>query len=105
MTNESLLAQWRERFADFSRSGLGVAAWCSAHEIPLHRYYYWRRKLSDGSTPAISGDVNWLALTISEPARPSSLPVRIGAAVIDVVPGFDPALLRAVIMALDLPHC
>lgn len=105
MTNDSLLAQWRERFADFSRSGLSVTAWCAAHDITVHRYYYWRCRLSDCSTGLVREDLNWLALTVSESPRLPSLPVRVGAAVIDVAAGFDAALLRAVVAALEPDRC
>jgi hypothetical protein len=106
MSNETLLAEWRERFDDYSRSGLSVSSWCAANDIPLHRYYYWRRRLScDPATPTKSVktcEVDWLGLSVSGAvSAPSVLPVRVGTAVIDVAPGFDPALLRAVVSALE----
>ena len=102
MTNESLLALWRERLIEFSRSGLGVSAWCASHEIPVHRYYYWRRRLSDLQLPSSGCGVNWLSLPVLGDAPPAGagLSVRVGAASIDVAPGFDPVLLRDVVAAL-----
>ena len=110
MTNETMLAEWRERFDDYSRSGLSVSSWCAAHDIPLHRFYYWRRRLSEISTvpKAKKGvaEVDWLPLAVgSATAASTSLPVRVGLAVIDVALGFDPSLLRATVAALESPRC
>lgn len=101
MINESLPAQWRERFCAFAASGLSVGAWCAANEIPLHRYYYWRRKLSNGASVRVPTDVDWLPLVANSSCLPALLVVRVGAAAIDVAPGFDPSLLRAVVVALE----
>lgn len=101
MTNETLAAEWRERLDDFSHSGLGVEGWCAAHDLPSHRFYYWRSKLSKSTPMPDSDHVDWLSLPICPaPQRESTLTVRIGAASIDIAPGFDPALLRAISLAL-----
>jgi transposase-like protein len=106
MTNETLAAQWRERFDDYARSGLSVERWCVAHDLSEYRFYYWRRKLSNRAASARQSGVDWLALPIDKSPRPeSSLTVRVGAASIDVAPGFDPALLRAVALALEPARC
>jgi len=99
MTEKSL--QWQERLADCARSGLGVQRWCAVHNIPEHRYYYWRRKLM--TEPELhKQDVQWLALPADDATK---LTVRVGAAYIEVAAGFDQSLLRAVVGALELPQC
>lgn len=39
------LAEWRERFARFSSSGLTVGRFCSRERVSVARFYHWRKKL------------------------------------------------------------
>jgi hypothetical protein len=106
MTDETLAAQWRERLANHADSGLTVNRWCVQHDIPAHRFFYWRRKLVRASAPVEGDPVDWFALPVGV-ASAARLPltVRVGDAAIDVEPGFDPALLRDVVAALSLARC
>ena len=94
MTDKSL--QWRQLLADCAGSGLGVQRWCAARNIPEHRYYYWRRKLTPVAE-VLKQAVEWMALPADGSAN---LTVHVGGASIDVAAGFDVALLRAVVEAL-----
>lgn len=106
MIDSSLSEQWRQRLDDQAHSGLVVKEWCAAHDIPDHRYYYWRRRLAEPATCAPDDRVEWLSVPLAKPATPpSALTVRVGSAAIDIVPGFDAALLRAVVSALEAPQC
>jgi len=105
MIKETLAAEWRERLAEHAASGLSVHEWCELHNIPEHRYYYWRTRLS-ASKPATSHSavVDWISLptkaTRASLQRSTVLTVRVGTAAIDIAPGFDPALLCAIVSAL-----
>ena len=103
MINETMAAEWRERLVERSDSGLSVHEWCVLHNIPEHRYYYWRTRLS-ASKPVISQSVvvDWISLpkVTKASGQRSTLTVRVGAAAIDIAHGFDPALLCAVVSAL-----
>ena len=107
MVNEELAQVWRKRLDDFAQSGLSVRKWCEAHGCSKNQYTYWRRRLAN-SDSARAGSA-WLPVQIIEPApAPASLArltVRIAHAAIDVEPGFDPALLRAVVEALGTLPC
>ncbi len=109
MTDQTLSAQWRERFDEFARSGLSVACWCVARNVSVCRFYYWRRKLS--RTPALPNpqdNTQWIALPMRSAAsvgQSKTLTVRIGSASIDVAPGFDPALLGQIARALESARC
>lgn len=108
MTNESLHDEWRLRFDEFSRSEMTVVDWCSSNLIPIHQFYYWRKKFADMAT-AQSEPAGWLAVKVAEPARPvtsaSGVSIRMGQAVIDLHPGFDSAVLRAAVAALGSARC
>ena len=41
------LREWDERIHARQLSGQTVAAWCEAHGIAVHAYYYWLRKLRE----------------------------------------------------------
>lgn len=94
-------SQWQQLLADCAQSGGSVQRWCSDHDIPLHRYYYWRRRLSATVEPG-DGVVEWLDLPSD--ASPK-LTLRVGSATIEVSAGFDAALLRAVVAALEASPC
>ena len=106
MTDTTSLTQWREWLADHAQSGLTVARWCAAHDIPPQRFYYWRRKLAGASVPVERDAVDWLALPVAVASTSqSALTVRVGNAAIDVAPGFDSGLLRAIVAALSSQRC
>jgi hypothetical protein len=128
MGNEALREQWRARLKLFARSKQTVSVWCAQHDVSVHQFYYWRRRLEEAtlqpakatSAKATSGD-NWLAVAVvpdvavmpeasagPPPAGPPSaggVTIRVGAATIEVSPGFDRALLRTVVQALESAPC
>jgi len=107
LSNESLSALWQARLSERKSSGLSVKSWCSANEIPEHRFYYWQRKLSECSSASSElPAVDWLTLGISERiANSFCISIRVGSATIDVKSGFDASLLSAVVSALSDGRC
>ena len=109
MCKEELLQTWRERLDDFAQSEMTVQDWCDFNRIPLHQYYYWRRKLlriDAASSPSTSA--SWLPIDLldqtayADASRVITLRVALGSAgaEIDIRSGFCPDLLRAVVEAL-----
>lgn len=39
------LQEWSVRIAECRSSGIGVNAWCMAHDIALKNIYNWRRQI------------------------------------------------------------
>jgi hypothetical protein len=109
MTNESLRDEWKLRFEEFSRSEMSVADWCHANLIPIHRFYYWRKKFAPSAPAANSDGPGWLTLDVVDPGSPpapgSGVSVRLGRTVIELSPGFDSSVLRAVVAALGPASC
>ena len=104
---EALAQEWRDRLEDFALSEMTVQQWCDFNAIPVPQYYYWRRRLAAPKTDH-SDNSTWMALTVTEPAPLPTTPgltLRIAGAEIQITPGFDPALLRAVVGALATPSC
>lgn len=104
---EALAQEWRDRLEDFAQSEMTVQQWCDFNALPVHQYYYWRRRLATPKTDH-NDNTGWIALSVIEPAplpTPSGLTLRIAGAQIDVTAGFDPGLLRAVVGALATTAC
>ena len=112
MTRDDVVDVWRERLDAFDqdKDGVSARAWCARHDISLERFYHWRRRLR---SEAQADNVGWLTVgvtaapdrvVISSKSTPT-VSVRIGEATIDVRPGFDPALLRAVARSLGTGPC
>jgi hypothetical protein len=120
MANEALQKVWRARLKSFGQSKQTIRAWCAQHDVPVHQFNYWRRQLAvspQQSKPfddAKPSNDNWLAVAVApEPTIvPAAIPttsggvaIRMGEAVIEVSRGFDGALLRAVVHALESAPC
>jgi len=108
MANEDRAEVWRKRIEDMACSGLTVEKWCQRHGTTPRQYGYWRKKLG-AAAKLRTPPAKWVAVTVAEtppaPPPPSSLTLRIAGAEIPLQPGFDPALLRAIVEALGTPQC
>ena len=99
MVLTTLRQEWAERVAAFQASGQSAPDWCAQHQVNLRQLHYWKRKFAANATA--SSPPQWVSLSITPPAPEPSLSVRIGAAVIAVPPGFNAALLRDIVAALE----
>ena len=104
---EALAQEWRDRLEDYAESEMTVQQWCDFNALPTHRYHYWRRRLA-APMPDHHKNAGWVAVNLIETTfspAPSSFILHIAGAKIEVTPGFDPGLLRAVVGALATPPC
>lgn len=88
--------EWEARIAAYESSGQSAAAWCSANGVKVHQLRYRLRR--EGK--ADSARVTWLRAPAGAPACDGAVLIRIGGGVIEVRPGFDPALLSQVVRVL-----
>ena len=109
MKHDPVVTQmWRNRMSDQSASGLSGLQWCKREGVSSDQFYQWRRKLGVKDTDSAVRD--WLAVRVVDPtsavqSASGRLILRVGAAVIDIEPGFDPVLLRSVVLALEPQPC
>ena len=97
---EELRQLWVGLVAEFRASGLGQAQWCRQNGYKVRHLHYWLRKFP-ATDAAASESTTWLPVPVAPDREATpSLVVRVGSAVIDVQPGFDPDLLRAVVRTL-----
>jgi len=109
MTREETRAHWRERLAAQQASGQSVVAWCAAQGVRRKDFYLWRAKLP-APPPAATA---WVAVDVRPPVAPvapvvpapAGLTLQVGRVTCTVPPGFDPALLAAVLAVLEGRPC
>ena len=108
MNRESLAQEWRERLEDYAQSEMTVQEWCDYNSVTPYQYYYWRRRLA-ALAAQNAGSAGWQAVnivdTVSPPTTKPGLSVRIAGTEVQVEPGFDPNLLRAIVQALATTSC
>jgi len=106
MCSSELLELWRERVAAVEQSGATAKQWCQEHGIRPNLFYYWKHQLSRVQNDVPKAD--WLPAVVNERLAErgqDSITLRVAGAVIEVNSGFNPALLRAVVLALESEQC
>ena len=108
MTREEVQKKWEARVAAFRASGEKATRWCKANQVDRRQLYTWMKKLGEPSPASAAGKATtFIPVQVApEPKSesPTSLRIRIGAAVIEVDSGFHPALFREVVRALGDDH-
>ena len=98
--------EWRRRVEEFRASGRSVAAWCADQGIKPHQMYYWLKRFPTTDEVVVGHvETQWLPVHVSDDcSRPavgnSGLLVRVGDAVVEVNPDFNPRLFADVVRAL-----
>ncbi|AGL02524.1 IS66 family insertion sequence element accessory protein TnpA [Desulfoscipio gibsoniae] len=102
MAKSELRQEWETRIADFRASGQSGAAWCAAHNIRPNQLWYWLKKIKSAENPSIT-QTQWVSVEINESdPTGNGLLIKVGPAVIEVQPGFNPALLKEVVQTLKV---
>lgn len=90
-------------------SGLSGAVYCRQHRLRPQRLHYWRERLgypikvveaARRTTVASSSVAGGFVEMVVSSAPTTDVAIVVGGAVIRVQAGFDPAVLRAVVVAL-----
>jgi hypothetical protein len=102
MSGGGRLEEWRRRLDGCVPGELSVREWCRRQGVSEYQYHYWRRRVA-----ASPRDGGWLCVDVVQtPASVSGgVSVHVAGASIQVQAGFDPAMLRAVVRALQAPSC
>jgi hypothetical protein len=96
---------WTERIRAYQASGQTMKAWSEAHNVTLHQFKYWLYKAQKQERAAVTPTFRPVTVIRSaQTGHTDSLQIQVGAARIDVRPGFEPDLLREVVAALT-PLC
>lgn len=95
---------WKERVSAYKESGQSVRSWCKDNDLKEYQLRYWLEKY-DLQEKKKHVDKKWILVDVKEipPAHKDSvITVKIGQAIMEVKPGFDPVLLKNVVQALNV---
>ena len=97
--DSGLERRWRERMAQFARSGLSIRAFCARHRISEPSFYAWRRELAerDRSSAADAAPTFVPVTVVPSAAIEVSLP---GGVTVRVPAGSDEVLAVRLVAAL-----
>jgi len=96
--------QWEERVADYHSSGQSVTEWCKDRGVKPEQLWAWLRRVKPADKPAGLVPSKWVTVEIGSPATfatNNGLLVKVGKAIVEVKPGFNPALLTDVVRSLS----
>ena len=90
---------WREKMAEYEKSGLTVRELCARDDLREVQFYYWRRELKDRGTKQDAGFVE-LVRPVGENGG-AGVRIRIdGGLSIVLECGFDVATLKSALAAV-----
>ncbi|WP_080837646.1 IS66 family insertion sequence element accessory protein TnpA [Cohnella massiliensis] len=104
MSREDVQKKWEARIAAFRSSGEKATRWCKTNQVDRRQLYAWMKRLNGSSAAAAAKPTTFINVKVAPetgPEQPACLRIRLGAAVIEVDTGFNPALLRDVVQALE----
>ena len=111
MTRAKGRKRWQVLLTDYYDSDLSTREWCEGNGVTDHQLRYWRRKIGEAQPSAswayvdlvddgITDATNLLMSpkdSKSTATREGGVCLRVGAACIEVQPGFDSGLLSGVL--------
>lgn len=86
---------WRQHVDQCQRADISQAAYCREHDLVIHQFGYWYRKFS--AKPAAS----WLPVEVKPNPISTSIDLVLGDRTLRINAGFDPSLLRQIIVAVE----
>jgi hypothetical protein len=89
---------WSKKLAEFKKSRKTKEEWCEKENITINQFNYWLRQFPGENTPTQWLPVEIQTETTTLPSPP--LTIKIGAASIEIHPGFDKDHLSEVLKIL-----
>ena len=88
---------WSQKVSEFKTSGKSKEEWCKKQGISHRQFNYWLRQF-----PVKEAPTQWMPVEIKVEANKPDTPlaVKIGAATVEVQPGFDKNHLSDVLKVL-----
>ncbi|MEG0086957.1 MAG: hypothetical protein RR817_10845 [Niameybacter sp.] len=103
LTKEQL---WRSHINDCTQSGIGIVAWCKAHDLPTQQYHYWKRKFAKSQHSSQDHSVEWAPLIIQKPEvtglKMSPIVIHLGQIKVELQAGFDKQALTELFQVLGI---
>lgn len=104
MSRSNLQEEWEDRIAHYKASGMTQAEWCQHQDLSIHKLKYWLYKVNRPKHNE-NKQSNWIPLAVEEESSSSNntietIQVKIGQAVVEIKPDFDPIFFANVIKVL-----
>lgn len=98
MENTELRRRWQERILEYRSSGLTAAAWCEKTGCSISTMKYWITKINNANRHC-DDETKWARCEIisGNPPGNAAISIHVGAARIEVNPGFDHSLLSDIL--------
>lgn len=96
-TYEESRLLWSSRVKAFKASGLAQAEFCKNNDYKIKQFNYWLRKFRKLDMAPQGNELKWIPVNVTEQKTNDSLLIKIGAAVIEVRPGFNKYLLSDIV--------
>ncbi len=94
--NEQKRRHWQKHLQDWAASGQTQTAYCREHDLSLHRFQYWKKRLGQSPAPA------FIELRFDHQQQAfSPLLLMVGGCQVAVERDFDPIALQQLIGVLS----
>jgi hypothetical protein len=99
MTKTEKVNHWRTIIQKHTESGSSAAAFCREHNLSIHQFHWWNRRFKKKESQ--NQETGFMKLVPFSKSRTNGIRIRLNDDVfIEVEPGFEPQILRAVIEAI-----
>ena len=102
MSKDELHLLRRQQIEDYRKSGQSAETWCDGNAMKVSTLRYWLRRIKDADQP--KPEQTWATMKLidkASTAETTPVMIRVNNFEISLHPGFEPAVLTAVIQTLQ----
>ena len=102
MSKDELHLFRRQQIEDYRKSGQSAETWCDGNAMKVSTLRYWLRRIKDADQP--KPEQTWATMKLIDKAptaETTPVMIRVNNFEISLHPGFEPAVLTAVIQTLQ----
>ena len=102
MSKDELHLFRRQQIEDYRKSGQSAETWCDGNAMKVPTLRYWLRRIKDADQP--KPEQTWATMKLidkASTAETTPVMIRVNNFEISLHPGFEPAVLTAVIQTLQ----
>ena len=102
MSKDELYLFRRQQIEDYRKSGQSAETWCDGNAMKVSTLRYWLRRIKDADQP--KPEQTWATMKLidkASTAETTPVMIRVNNFEISLHPGFEPAVLTAVIQTLQ----
>lgn len=93
--------EWQKRILKQQESGLSIKQWCCNHQIPVHAFYYWKKRLHFANTPLNRSSF----FELPQPKKENGITIEYCEFRVLLEKGFEPSILKQCLTILKELSC